>query len=52
MVTQSQHIKQLEDLQNKRFKQKFKGRITLVDKEGDKGIVASTKNPIQKLQER
>ena len=33
------------------FQDKFAGRITLMTNEGDRGVAASTKKPIEKLQE-
>lgn len=34
---------------SQRFKERFKGRISLVKKDGDYGVVANTRVPVQKL---
>ena len=36
---------------SQRFKERFKGRISHVNKEGDYGVVANARLPIQKLQQ-
>ena len=35
---------------SQRFKDRFKGRISHISKEGDYGVVANARLPIQKLQ--
>ena len=36
---------------SQRFRERFKGRISHVNKEGDYGVVANARLPIQKLQQ-
>ena len=37
--------------QSQSFMERFRGRITLINKEGDYGVVANARLPIQKLQQ-
>ena len=38
-----------ESRSNIKFKERFEGRISLMNKEGDYGVAASTRLPIKKL---
>ena len=40
-----------ETRSNIKFKERFEGRISLVNKEGDYGVAASSRLPIKKLEQ-
>ena len=47
MIPKKPFIK--ESRSNIKFKERFEGRISLMNKEGDYGVAASTRLPIKKL---